>query len=140
MRTLRFAAAALIAGLSATTLVARAELDVPTLERVYNQTYHDLSTEEHSCAVLPCPAISSDKVQQIFDNNYTAMVGQEPTLNDYLQWKYNTDFPNTISSDLRFPQTATMIREGRAAVRNIPENEMVTNKVQTIEIVRTSIK
>lgn len=118
-KTVVITAALAVVGLFSSTFAAQP--DSAQLQQVYEKAYQDLASERHSCQPQACPAIPSEKVEQIFNNAYVQIVGAQPRYEEFLAWKYNSNFPSTIASDTRFPQTAQMAPSGTAAVRNLPE-------------------
>lgn len=108
-----------------------AQLDDATRQQIYNDAYQNLAQEQHTCQGKDCgAAIPSDKVESIFNTAYVnGSGGQQPSYEDFLHWKYLSNYPTSISSDKHFSQASEVkINKKSAAVREMPSSSMTKEK------------
>jgi len=107
-----------------------ANLDDATRQQVYNTAYQNLSTEQHKCDTAPCgAAISSARVESIFDDAYSQVTGKQASHQEFMEWKYMSSYPTSISSDKHFPQASEVkTTKKSAAVKEMPEGKKMEEK------------
>jgi hypothetical protein len=116
-----------------------ANLDDATRQKVYATAYQNLSTEQQTCTTPPCgSAMSSAKAESVFNNAYVQVSGKQPSYQEFLEWKYLSDYP----ADANASQAREVkVTQKSAAVKQAPEGKTTEKQMhKTKEVEKTHMK